>query len=355
MRFIFFFWLFAYSALAQDSLHTNILRIGGQMHYGSVFAHSPAVENTANSFPWGLQMEVNWQRISQKVWDNCHCYPQMGILASYYNYDNVILGKSVQLAYFLEPTFKLSKRTSFSVRGIVGLSYLTNPYDSIQNPNNRSYSLPISAYLTVATGVQIQLDKKWYLNSHLNYQHISNGGIKDPNKGINWITGSLGVLYTINPINLPVRSKKVFVREKELEWEVIGFVSNKGAGVGQKRRFMIGGLSLQANRQISPLHAFSIATEAYWDGALAERLKQDTLNASNFRWGWMLGHAFLLGKFRFTQQIGIYAYSDSPYFSRWYHRWGVIYDVHKKWGIGFNMKAHKQTANFLDLRAIWKF
>jgi hypothetical protein len=331
------------------------LRIGGQVHYGSIFAHSPAVENTANSFPWGIQLEANWQKISKKVWDNCYCYPQVGFLVSYYNYDNTILGKSIQVAYFLEPTFKLTQRTSFSVRGIVGLSYLTNPYDSIKNPNNRSYSLPVSAYLTVATGVQIQLNNQWYLNSHINYQHISNGGIKDPNKGINWITGSLGILYTINPTNLPLREKKIFIREKEIQWELIGFISNKGAGVGQKQRFMIGGLGLQANRQVNPLHAINLATEIYWDASLAERLRQDNLDASSFRWGWMLGHQFLLGKFRFSQQLGIYAYSDSPYFSRWYHRWGVMYDFHEKWGIGFNMKAHGQTANFLDLRTTWKF
>jgi hypothetical protein len=104
-----------------------------------------------------LQVEGNWQKISQKVWDNCLCYPQSGWLLSYYNYDNAILGHSLQLAYFLEPTFKISQRTQFTVRGIVGISYLTNPFDSLRNPNNRSYSLPISAYLTVASGLQIKM------------------------------------------------------------------------------------------------------------------------------------------------------------------------------------------------------
>jgi hypothetical protein len=359
MKKIFLFWILAFSLTfgQNDSLHSSksIFRVGVQGHYGSIFAHSPEVENTAGSRPWGVQLESNWQKISQKVWDNCLCYPQSGWLLSYYNYDNAVLGHSLQMAYFLEPTFKLSQRTQFTIRGIVGVSYLTNPFDSLRNPNNRSYSLPISAYLTVASGLQIKISDYWQIQSQINYQHISNGGIKDPNKGINWVTGSLGVLYTLRPQLIPKRVAMPFEKNQPLEKEFIFFASNKGAGVGQKQRFMILGGAFQVGKQIGRLSALNIGTEAYWDGSLAERLRQANEEGDAFRWAVLGGHQFVLGKFRFGQQLGVYLYNNNPFFHWWYHRWGVNYSPQGTWAVGFNMKAHKHVANFLDLRFSYKF
>jgi hypothetical protein len=352
----YFSFIYCFVACGQsDSLPKSILRIGVQTHYGSIFAHSPEVENTSGSYPWGIQVEANWQKISQKVWDNCLCYPKSGILFSYYNYNNAILGHSVQLSYFLEPTFKLTSKIQFSLRGIIGLSYLTNPFDSLKNPYNRSYSLPISAYLTLATGLQMHFNDFWQIQVQANYQHISNGGIKDPNKGINWITASLGVLYTLNPQSIPHRERKPFERNKHIEKELIIFLSNKGAGVGQKSRFMILGGGFQIGKQISRLNALNIGTEAYWDGALAEMLRQQNKEGDAFRWALLGGHQFVLGKFRFGQQVGIYLYNNNPFFHWWYHRWGLIYSPKGTWAVGFNMKAHKHIANFLDLRLVHRF
>lgn len=340
---------------AQTDSVSNIFRVGGQVHYGSIFAHSPEVENTAGSYPRGIQIELNWQKVSEKVWQNCLCYPQSGLLVSYYNYDNEILGHSLQIGYFLEPTFKISPRLQFTLRGVAGIAYLTNPFDSLKNPNNRSYSLPISAYLNVSGGVQMDISRKWQLQWQVNYQHISNGGIKDPNKGINWITSSVGVLYTLRPYEIPKRAVVPFAPTNEWEKEAFLFLSNKGAGVGQKKRFMIVGLGTQLHKQVGRLSILGAGTELYWDGSLEERIRQAGLSRSAWRWGIFAGHQFALGKFRFSQYLGTYLFNDTDFFHWWYHRWGVNYQVKEKWKVGFALKAHRHIANFLDLRLIRGF
>jgi hypothetical protein len=352
-------WILAFcifhKAFTQNDSTKSIFRLGGQLHYGTIFAHSPEVENTAGSYPWGLQLEANWQKISEKVWQNCLCYPQSGLVFSYYNYDNAVLGHSLQVGYFLEPTFYLSKRLQFTLRGIAGFSYLTNPFDSIKNPNNRSYSLPMSAYLNVAGGLQVRVNKFWHFQWQINYQHISNGGIKDPNKGINWITTSVGLLYTLHPFEIPQRPKTPFQPHPEWEREAFLFLSNKGAGVGQKERFMIFGAGGQIHKQIGRLSIVGGGTEVYWDGSLQERIRQANLSQNAWRWGVFAGHQFALGRFRFTQHLGLYLYNDTDFFHWWYHRWGLTYQVWQKWKVGFSMKAHRHIANFLDIRLLKSF
>jgi hypothetical protein len=67
------------------------------------------------------------------------------------------------------------------------------------------------------------------------------------------------------------------------------------------------------------------------------------------------GHEFLLGKFIFSQQIGYYLYKPAPYDRDWFHRWGIMAKVNKHWWAGFNLKAHLQVADFIDVRVIYSW
>lgn len=353
---IFVFVLIQSTIFAQktDSIPSTIFSWGTQLHYGSIFAHSEAVENTAGSRPFGIQVDAVWQKISQKVWDNCNCSPKTGISLSYYNYDNRYLGHSINAGYFLEPNFKLLKNWDVSLRGTFGLSYLTNPYDSIRNPNNQSYSLPMSVYLGVGIGNHFKITPQLKIGLYLNYQHISNGGLKDPNKGINWITTSLGLFYTPKLIEIPVRERKVFERNKPIQIEIFGFVSNKAARVGDKNRHFILGTGLQISKQVSRLSSLLVGSEICYDGATAQRMEYDNIKGNAWSVGLLAGHQFLLGKFTFSQQIGVYLYQNNPYFDAWYHRWGIMYCPSKKIGVGFNLKVHRHIANFGDVRISYR-
>lgn len=339
---------------AQDTEPARIDRIGGHFHYGIIFAHSPEVENTADSYPRGLQLEWNWQRISEQVWQNCQCYPQMGFLLSFYDYNNPILGHSLQLAYFLEPTFRLGKAWQLNLRGAAGLAFLSNPHDPVRNPNNQSYSLPLSAYLSVGVGTQLAVSTHWSLLFASNYQHISNGGIQDPNKGINWITASAGVLYALTPLSPPARPRQPFEPSHSWKKEILLFASNKGVAVGEKQRFMIAGLALQLHRQVSRLSAMGAGIETYWDGSLRERLRRDALAYTPWRAGVYAGHCFLLGKFSFAQYLGYYLLNQTDYFHWWYHRWSITYQIGDQWQLGVSLKAHRHIANFLDVRLLYQ-
>jgi hypothetical protein len=65
--------------------------------------------------------------------------------------------------------------------------------------------------------------------------------------------------------------------------------------------------------------------------------------------------SFLLGKFNFSQRIGVYVFKQADYFDAIYHRWGIQYSINPHWGVGVNLQAHRQVADFIDLRVIYSW
>jgi len=337
----------------------HIFSLGTGVQHGFIFAHSRAVQNTKGATPTGIEFIFGWQRNDTQTWNLCNCFPKKGLLLAYYDYDVKILGKSFNAGYFLEPFYKLGNKTFFSFKGLAGLSYLTNPFDSISNPANQSYSAAVGGYLLVGIGFSFMINENWWLNSSINYQHISNGGLRQPNKGINWPTAGISIAYQQNPrpyYKAP-RNKEKFWKGHSLRWDIGVFgIAKRGTDEnGKSRRMPLIGGSLQVGKQVGRINMLTLGAEAYRDKSLYMQLKRDSLNASAIKAGLLAGHEFLLGKFIFSQKLGIYVFNETPYYDRIYHRWGIHYFINKQLGIGLQLKAHKHVADFVDLRFTWSW
>ena len=94
----------------------------------------------------------------------------------------------------------------------------------------------------------------------------------------------------------------------------------------------------------------TLGTEIYHDEELRLKLKRDSLDASALKAGILVGHEFLLGKFLFNQRLGYSVLDQTPYYDKLYHRWGLQYRINQNLGIGFNLQAHRQVADYVDLR-----
>jgi len=349
------FVLLTPAAFSQETLPQYYKPIQMRLHYGFIIAHSEAVQNTAGSNPAGVEVELFKQRVDSASWKLCRCYPNRGFSFSYFNFDNEVLGHGFTTAYFLEPSYKLNSRLQFRFRGSAGISYLTNPH-SEKNPMNMSYSSNISGYLQVGVSVAQQVATKWLVQAGVNYQHLSNGGLKQPNKGINWPTASIGLSYMGQPYRLPryTRTSERFTRNTKPYWEAGLLLSAKqGFSSAERSRTPLAGVLLQVAKQVGGTNALNAGIEMYYDNALRQQLKQEGITGSAFRSGILAGHDFLLGKFYFSQQIGFYLYLNAPYYDRIYHRWAFRYRFADRWFAGFALKAHRQVADFIDLRVIY--
>jgi len=53
--------------------------VATRMHYGFIIPHSRDLRKVSKTNPWGIEVEWNWQLMSQRAWNYCYCFPRTGI------------------------------------------------------------------------------------------------------------------------------------------------------------------------------------------------------------------------------------------------------------------------------------
>ncbi len=327
--------------------------IGIKAHYGFVIIHSRHLRPVSDSYPFGIEANIMWHYNREKSYNKCLCFPKMGLSLSYWNFDNPeVLGHGLNLLFMVEPFFGMNKKVSFSFRAGLGVSYGSKPYHKERNPDNMSYSTNISFPLAVAATLNYKINSRWLMNLSANYNHISNGGMKEPNKGINYPTISVGIDYYLRQGNFtPYKAKdwKQKVKKQNLYSIELFVTSQRYDTLGVDKKYPILGMTIRFSRQVSRINAISIGVEAHNDWRYKKKMKREEKNTDHRLAGLMAGNDFILGKFVFYQQFGVYVYN--PYKKeKFYQRYGLLFRFNTFIVAGIGLKAHGHVADFLDVR-----
>ena len=330
----------------------NPLTISGNFHYGFIIPHSSKVEEQSKTNPWGLELEIAWQQMGDKSWQKCFCYPRIGASLAYFNFANSdVLGRAYAASLFVEPHFNIQKKVNLSFKGGTGLVYMDQPYDPETNPNNLFYSTHFSFILFANLQFNYRIIPSLQLHLAGNYNHISNGSAKQPNKGINFPTLSMGLTRYFSQ---GIVSKRGKIPLSELHpnrnlWRLALFSTGKEVA-NEQTKYWVVGLSGYFTRVVGRLSGLSIGMELVRDGAIKEKQERSGSNDSYFSWSLIGGHEFLLGKFIFSQQLGVYLFKGFDTSDPVYQRYGLTYHFTKKLFLGANLKVHRHVADFLDFR-----
>lgn len=322
------------------------------LDYGKVLIHSKAIENVKSSNPLGISLSYFWRKTDSASFNKYAGLPALSINLKLIDFQNIILGKGVIAAYSIHPTIFHSKIIDIDSRVGVGMSYL-NKYDFKEN---NAYSAPISAFLTLGVNANINLTPKLQLSISTGLSHISNGGVKLPNKGINWLDNQIAIKYYPNN-RLPIQKLLAQYRNnsylKKDYWSINFFTSSKNLVTNNHINKPIYGLNVQYSHQYNRNNGLTIGVEHFLDYAQVEDSPNTPFNFH--KTGLLLGHEFLWGSVHFSQQFGIYLHPTPSGLSSWYHRWGLDIYLNKNIKIGGSLLAHGVVAYFPDIRLGYSF
>ncbi len=321
-------------------------------HLGTTIAHTQKIASIKSKNPYAIQFD--WYRLkdNQENFNTCNCYPQSGGSITFFNYGNDrVVGQGIHLTLFLEPQFKVTQRNYFILRASAGLAFMNRPYDSIENSNNLAYSLPVSGFVSLGPGWRYYVSNQYSLFLLFPFNHVSNGGIKDPNIGLNFPSIQFGLGKQNFDIKRNLHRVNISLKNKKMQIALSPFFSSRTVQNGEKKRFGIYGIELSATKPIRPLLSIHSAVELYKDDALKERRRRDTgISKDRYRIGGMTGLQVHLGKFELYHRLGVYLYDPELYNGRVFHRHGLQYVINNKLSAGVEVKAHNEVANFLDFR-----
>lgn len=334
---------------------STILYFGNQLHYGFIIPHASAIGPLVRGTnPWGAAAEVSRLRYTQSAWDACNCYSKNGVSLTYFNFNSSqVLGSSVSLAVFAEPQMRYGA-FNIGLRAGLGLSYLTRVYHPESNPDNIFFSRPLSGLIFLQWNNSIWLNDSWAIRLSAAYHHISNGGSRQPNLGMNFPTLSVGVDYSMGRVNLRARPKKV-MNTKSIQYYGSLFFTTRSVSSEEGTRKPVLGITAGFYKPIARMHGVGIATELVNDWSIKERSRQSADVFDHRIVSGLLSHHFLFGKFDFSQALGVYLYKQYPSRHTVFQRYALQYRLSKNIQVGFSLKAHLQVAEQMDVRISYLF
>lgn len=349
-------YAFACKVFSQNDTLPNqpaVFSFGIIYHKGFIIPHSESIRSISYSKPWIIETDFFWHFTDQNAWEYCFCYPRIGLSLLYIDFDNPeILGHAICFAPYIEPFFHTHRRFTTSFRFAAGYAYLDNIYDSLKNPQNLFYSTHSSFILSLYLAVNYRVGLRCNLRLSGCYNHISNGGNKIPNKGINFPTAAIGIDYMLKPVLFPARKKLDLNYPLKRSLFTVGLLGTfKKPFQDENTQYFLYGCHFNWSYLLGRLSALTTGIEFVNDGSLKEILRQKYMSPPDHkRVGVLAGHELQIGRFRFSQQLGIYLYSPAKAKDPVYQRWGLNFLIYKGFFIGTNLKAHRHVADFMDLR-----
>jgi hypothetical protein len=348
--------------------------IGVTYMQATMLVHTQKMNNVRGAKPKGYEVEFSKLNLSSKIYHNWGFYSRSGFTFSYFNLNTPILGTAYGAAYFIEPIFKISNRVQLRVRGAMGLGYLTHPNKDLADTSitaNFNYGTNINAslHLSLATSVNITNHLSAYIRG--TFSHNSNAGFAIPNLGINYPSLGVGFLYHQVSNRLP-NNKRIkdysWKKNNPLHYEVGMFFTGKDGwtGVGQKyKKQLLIGANITASKRVSNINGLTFGLEAYYDGGIA--LTKSVINdpSRSYYASVLFGNEFYLKRITLNTQVGVHFIRSTDYYNKiylkgekeigpLYQRFGISYQLHKRYKIGFNLLTRLNIADYFDFRLTYK-
>jgi len=339
--------LFSIVAKAQEKEAKLPIRYLNTWFYGGkIVVHSSRMEHFRNVSPRGIGIDYEWKFVSEKAYSLCQCYPSIGASLNFRDFGDSSLGHALSGLFYVEPVLFSPLNIDISFKAGLGISYLSNPYDESNNPENVAYSTHFSFPLLAGLSFKYPVGDRWALRLAGTFQHISNGGTNQPNLGINYTALGIGVQRKLDTRSLPSKIElQPYDRVSgEKKW-YFNIIAGLKEPEGSEDKALVLSAASEYMSQFARINAWTAGVMAEFDNS---RDYSDL--GSKSRLSFMVGHTFLLGRFAFGQKAGIYVWSGHATHAPWYQYYTLDFEVSEKIAIGTGLKAHGKVAEFLGMR-----
>ncbi|AEI51000.1 acyloxyacyl hydrolase [Runella slithyformis] len=344
---------------AQTEAASPPMEIGGMLQYGYVLPEK--VTPASAHPPVGVELALSRLQTTQRAWQQCNCFFRAGGYLNYYSFRNPqALGHSVGAGAYMEPLLWYRPAFSLSVRLSLGISYVSKIYDPLLNPNRNFGSHP-NGMTGVGVYARRRLSGRWAGVLSLEYRHLSNAGVWQPNQGLNVPSVGVGLVYGPPAMKLPdpqawgkapMLSKRWFGRAVALA--SVRVMAARDAF--PERSCPMFGVNLLGGYRLTKAHALSTGVELLNDGYMKEELRRGGSAARYQQATWLAGYELWQGRMAFTAHFGWNVVrpgaafmGSGGYRPSTYQKYGLLYVLHNGLTMGIVVKAFGENTKGFQL------
>jgi hypothetical protein len=165
---------------------------------GKVLKHTPKFRAPVPELSTAFELAFLKQTNGRYDWEERRHYPLWGFGASYVHYGiDSIYGSAIGLYPLIQFNILRGKKLEWTFRGGLGLGYATRHYERapVWDTLNNAIGSAVNNFTLFSTDLRWRMDAHWSLQAGLNFSHLSNGAMKQPNLGINMYGAHLGLRY----------------------------------------------------------------------------------------------------------------------------------------------------------------
>ncbi|MCK5170825.1 MAG: TonB-dependent receptor [Bacteroidales bacterium] len=355
-RFIIIFIAFAFPFFVKGQLSESIkkgLYLETDFGYGFIMPHHKSIEYFVEDHIRTFDLKVTKATYGNKYWNQLFRYPYYGIgfYRSNLGNNDVYGYVNALYSYIKVPIIGASNRANLSWQFAFGASYITNYFDIEDNPQNLAIASHLNMFIDFSLQSTIPLSKQLSLTNGVRFTHVSNGKVKSPNKGLNVISGSVGLLYQLNdkPERIQLELPQI---ENKNEYTIVYAVGVKTKSRYEPDYYFASSLILDYNRNYSLKGKWELGTDIFFDGTNRQYSqntdKADIINSDLYQLGLHAGHEWVIGHLALVINIGGYIYAPVEVLAPIYSRIGLRYRINDKFITNFTLKSHWAKASFLE-------
>lgn len=147
----------------------------------------------------GLSYSISKQTSGKRYYQFAHNYPNIGLTFTYRSLGNTnVYGHAFSIIPYVRFSIFQNKHSSIFIKHGVGLAYITKKFDVQNNPKNEFIGSHINAGADLMLGFQQKIIENLDIKIGAIINHYSNGSVQNPNRGMNMLSGLVGITYVPN-------------------------------------------------------------------------------------------------------------------------------------------------------------
>ena len=337
-----------------DSATVFPLIAGSRIHNGFLINHHNRMKILNERAPYSIEMFIARASDGSNPWHGFYRYPLYGVSFMMFELGGpTYLGKAHCIFPFMQFFLTGAERTAgLNARFGAGVAYVEKTFDPVDNYKNTAISSHINAFLNCGMELRLRVATRVHLSGGCAFTHISNGTLKKPNAGLNYVTAHAGAYYAFG-CEKTVKPADRTCYNAGNKWQYTVYLSGglKKYTTYDNSLYAVSGLSFEASRQHLAFTRFGGMIDVFYDTsdyASLIRHEKETTKSQTVKAGIAAGYYFLFGKLSANVQTGGYLHAKNQEFGLIYQRLALRYAVASRINIHLGLKTHWAQADYIE-------
>ena len=276
------------------------------------------------TLPSGFNLGFELPSSQQRPWQQYLNNSTAGVGITYMDMGDKVMGHTVSIYPYIVLNCLRREHVELGIKLAAGLGYCTESYwtntldtDTDDPTANYTFGSNLNAYLTGGLNFNFPINRNIALNAELGFAHMSNGRIKEPNKGANILYGGIGAIATVNP-----EKEKEPIRFPSLPYRwslnITGAVGSQNADMADEKNFFISTFHAGAIYNVTNWYGVGLGADVFFNDAIGAESNRGLFRTDitykqrdKIRAGVSLNNELQFGRVTAMVDWGIYLYNPA--------------------------------------------